>query len=154
MKSLLLKFLTLALIAIIITSCCCPKDPAPNGIISKETALDMSNLYIANQYMFINENIPGEDNLSVNFSLKDLEDYICLVKKEAGKDYENLGLQIHFGAKNEEIEGVSVPRTTVFFAPTSSDGTSICSIPNTSILNMGDSGNTSFGSNPCVETNP
>lgn len=158
MKTILQKTLILGALAVSIYSCCCPTNPEPNGLISREEALDMSNLYESQQHAIINDSLGGVDNLSVNFNLEDIEAYICLVKKEVGDDYGNLGLRVYMAAKMMPIdptnpESLMVSRTTVFFSPTTKvitgiegeSDTTIVDIDPAPLLNMGDSGNNEFG---------
>lgn len=151
MKTLLLKTAIFTLLLATVFSCCCPSSPNPDGTITAAEAEAMANLYEANQYFYINENIEGQDNLSINFKMEDLEDFICLAKDEAGdQGFTSLGLRVYLGAKNDTLEGGAiVPRTTVFFQPTSMTENSICDIPGVTLLNMGDIGNNEFGSVNC-----
>ncbi len=142
--------LAIVLFSAFVVSCCCPTNPAPNGMISDATALEMQNLYLENQHAFINEALglpPGPtegDNINVHFDLADFEEYICLIKKIAkDSSYSNLGLRVYFGAK---LYKNGIPKSTLFFAPTFKDSLNNPKdyLPG-SYYNMGDVGNIPIG---------
>ncbi len=154
MKTLLKKTTLLAITIATVYSCCCPTDPTPSGTISEAEAQAMSDLYELNQYFYINENMGGQDNLSVNFDIEDLEDYICLVKKEAGSQgIGTPGVRVYFAATDDDpnSDDPSDIRMTVFFVGTSVTENSICDITGIPLLNMGDVGNNGFGTVNCFE---
>lgn len=92
----------------------------PDGIITRQQADEMEELYKANQYQYINNEIaPYMDNREVVFSLKELKSYIRYVESLVpAEEVEDLGLRVYLGAKNVDEGGVMVPKTTVFFSPT------------------------------------
>lgn len=105
---------------------CCADDANITGRITRKQAQDKINLYVANQYNYINTGLnttygqPGDnkivDNREVWFDLENLKEYICYVEEESEKKgYKDLGLRVYLGAIPDEKD---VPHTTVLFWPT------------------------------------
>ena len=93
----------------------------PTGLITNTTAFAMQQVYLNNQYAFINEalssnGIPLEDNTEVVFDIDELEKYICYIRDGAAElGLSNLGIRVYLGAKYDEQQ---VPKTTIFFTGT------------------------------------
>lgn len=116
-----LKNLTaLALLSIILVSCCdCPSG-TPENIITEAQAIQMQSLYAENQFQFINTGIEatyenGEpDNLgALIYDIDDFQKYIQAVKQEAAAQNKfNPGIKVTYGAV---LDKNNVPRSVPFF---------------------------------------
>ncbi|MGV6829789.1 MAG: hypothetical protein ACWA45_10370 [Flavobacteriales bacterium] len=97
----------------------------PTTLITNQTAFEMQQLYLNNQYAYINEalssdGISREDNTEIIFDIDELEKYICYIRNGAADlGLSNLGIRVYLGAKYDDEQ---VPKTTVFFMGTYQEG--------------------------------
>lgn len=131
------RILYLAILFILLIGSCkifCPpviipdtECPNPTGLITKEQANDMEELYKTVGWNAINDSLsssgtPTEDTREAWLSLQEMKDYICYFEHKADSlGYQNLGLRIYFGAKLDSTltpDTLAAYRSTCFIWPT------------------------------------
>lgn len=110
----------LAIMSLLVISCCdCPQGD-PVNIITEAEAVTMENTYLENQHIFINQGVEAQyqngepDNLGALIAdIEDFQKYINVVKEEAeAQGYAQPALKVVYGAVNDAN---GVPRTIPFF---------------------------------------
>lgn len=93
----------------------------PTGLITPQTADEMEELYVSNQYAVLNKALiaAGDnqpDSRETWFSIEEMERYIAYVKRASDSlGYKNLGIRIYQAGKKERNGKIY---TTVFLTPT------------------------------------
>ena len=92
---------------------------APNGLVSPERMIELSNNWTKTRAKVIKNAIGTEDNRSVKFYTEDLKTYLEYAEKQSEQlGYNMTGVRIYFGAYGKNKSNGKAGQATVFLTPT------------------------------------